>query len=67
LVFLICEFLPAGQGVFYFSESKDETSQGGDALAATWAVLRGSAALAAVLPVNLKVPTAVAFLQKHNF
>jgi hypothetical protein len=44
-----------GQGVFYFSESKDETSQGGGALAATWAVLRGSAALAAVLPVNLKV------------
>ncbi|KAH8941760.1 hypothetical protein BDL97_14G061800 [Sphagnum fallax] len=44
-----------GQGVFYFSESKDETSQGGGALAVTWAVLRGSAALAAVLPVNLKV------------
>jgi hypothetical protein len=41
--------------VFYFSESKDETSQGGGALAVTWAVLRGSAALAAVLPVNLKV------------
>ncbi len=53
--------------MFYFSESKDETSQGGGALAATWAVLRGSAALAAVLPVNLKVPTAVALLQKRNF
>ncbi len=48
--------------MFYFSESKDETIPGGGALAATWAVLRGSAALAAVLPVNLKVPTAVALL-----
>ncbi|CAM6027779.1 unnamed protein product [Sphagnum balticum] len=47
------------QGVFYFQESKDDASSGGGgALEATWAVLRGSAALAAVLPAKLKVPSA---------
>ncbi|CAK9219847.1 unnamed protein product [Sphagnum troendelagicum] len=44
------------QGVFYFQESKDDASSGGGGtLEATWAVLRGSAALAAVLPAKLKV------------
>ncbi|CAM6050045.1 unnamed protein product [Sphagnum compactum] len=47
------------QGVLYFQESKDDASSGGGgALEATWAVLRGSAALAAVLPAKLKVPSA---------
>jgi hypothetical protein len=56
LGFLICELYPADQGVFYFQESKDDASSGwGGALEATWAVLRGSAALAAVLPAKLKV------------
>jgi hypothetical protein len=50
-------FYPAEQGVFYFQESKDDASSGGGGtLEATWAVLRGSAALAAVLPAKLKVP-----------
>lgn len=53
--------------MFYFSESKDETSQGGGALAATWAVLRGSAALAAVLPAKLKVPSAHGTPSKTQF
>jgi len=43
-------------GVFYFQVSKDDASSGGGgALEATWAVLHGSAALAAVLPAKLKV------------
>ncbi len=54
-----CELYPADQGVFYFQESKDDASSGGGgALEATWAVLHGSAALAAVLPAKLKVPSA---------
>jgi hypothetical protein len=59
LGFLICELYPTVEGVFYFQESKDDASSGGGgALEATWAVLCGSAALAAVLPAKLKVPSA---------